>query len=162
MKPISVFLIAAALGTAAFAQTPPEEHREHHPDAKASSETVQSPKHDMQQQKMKEMQALMEKIEKTKDPSGRAALLAQHAKAMREQMMSMTPMRCGEGMGHMGGGGMMGGGMGHPGADGAGKPAESGPTMMPCHEMMQERMNMMTGMMEQMLRHEEARDPGRK
>jgi len=162
MKSLFLFLIAAALGSSAFAQTAPDEHASHHPEATAPSEAAQPPKHDMQQN-MKEMQVLMEKIEKTKDPAERARLLAQHARAMHEQMMSMTPMSCGEGMGQMSGGGMMGrGGMGRSGPDEAGKPGAPEHSMMACHQMMQARMNMMTGMMEQMLRHEEAREAGRK
>jgi hypothetical protein len=156
MRSLGLFLIVATLGSTVFAQTGPDEHRDHHPDSKASSAPAHPPIHGMQQN-MKEMQALMEKIEETKDPSERARLLAQHAKAMREQMMSMTPMLCGEGMGQMGGAGM-----GRSGGGGAGKPGDAGHSMMSCLNMMQERMNMMTGMMEQMLRHEDARDAVRK
>ena len=102
------------------------------------------------QESMTKMQALMDRLENTKDPAERQRLLAEHRRAMREQLAAMKGMDCGMGMagatgeamkgqaGSMAGNSMMGG------------------DMMKCHEMMQAQMKMMVGMMEQLMRHEEA------
>jgi hypothetical protein len=165
--------LALVLGaaTAAFGQVSPEEHAAHHPEQAApSSAATTAPATDMQQS-MKSMQALMDKIEKTKNPAERARLLAQHREAMRQQLSSMKSMDCGMGMtsdAKAGAGSKMMGGMsgdkgapekGSQGNIGQGMIGEGGMMnggMMKCHEMMQARMAMMVGMMEQMMRHEDA------
>ena len=82
---------------------------------------------------MKDMQALMEKIEKTSDPAERQRLLEQHRKAMHAQLDSMKNM-----------GDEMGMGM------------DKSANMMECHEHMMGQMDMMMGMMDQLMRHEDA------
>jgi hypothetical protein len=105
------------------------------------------------QQKTKAMQALMEKLENTRNAAERERLLARHHQAMREQLESLKHMNCAMGMtgGDAQGGeenrtmgqGMMAGGM------------------MKCHEITQMRLDAMVGMMEQMMRHEAAQHRGR-
>ncbi len=107
------------------------------------------------QERMKQAQALMGKLRESRDPIERKRLMHEHMQAMRDTMgmmrgMKMGMMGGGQGMGKMGGGqgmGMMGGGQGK----GAGKTG----SMMPMHQMMEDRMEMMQMMMEQMLERQE-------
>jgi len=106
------------------------------------------------QEHMKQAQALMAKLREAKDPAERKRLMQQHTQAMRDTMGMMRGMK----MGMMGGGqgmGMMGGGqgMGMMG-QGKGPQAQTG-GMMPMHQMMVERMEMMQMMMEQMFERQE-------
>jgi len=147
------YLTAIVLGTVSIAttQVSPEDHAAHHPDQAAAAKSAPDPAISDMQARMKSMQELMDKLGQTKDPAERARLLAQHRKAMHEQLASMQHMDCA----------MMG--------SSAGKPAGSGgamgqgmhndmmnAAMMRCHEMMQARMDMMVGMMDQMMRYQEA------
>ena len=155
--PVLLATLLAGASAVAFAQVTPEEHAAHHPAQQAApaekspQPAAAAPKSAAgMQENMTKMQALMDKLESTKDPVERQKLLAEHRQAMREQLTAMKGMDCGMGMagasgepmkgqaGSMAGGNMMSG------------------DMMKCHEMMQSRMNMMVGMMEQMMRHEEA------
>ena len=129
----------------------------HHPDQggtpavkSASDKAVSSDVADTQmakaQERMKQAQALMAKLRETKDPAERQKLMREHAQAMRDTMGMMREMK----MGMMGGGqgiGMMGGGQGKG-------PAKTG-GMMPMHQMMEDRMEMMQMMMEQMFERQE-------
>lgn len=129
----------------------------HHPDQggapaakSAPDEAMSSGVADAQmakaQERMKQAQALMAKLRESKDPVERKRLMQQHMQAMRDTMGMMRGMR----MGMMGGGqgmGMMGGGQGKG-------PAKSG-GMMPMHQMMEDRMEMMQMMMEQMFERQE-------
>ena len=107
------------------------------------------------QERMKQAQALMARLRESKDPVERKRLMQEHIQAMRDTMGMMRGMRMGmmgggQGMGMMGGGqgmGMMGGGQGKG-------PAKSG-GMMPMHQMMEDRMEMMQMMMEQMFERQE-------
>jgi hypothetical protein len=169
MKAFFLSALVAGSLSMAVAQVSPEDHAAHHPDQAAgkaaappaSATPAASPEAavDKNQARMKAMQELMDKLGETKDPAERAKLLAQHRQAMHEQLSSMQHMGCsmmGDEAGKMGrmgtgekgmsvkeGGGTMGQGMMSAG-------------MMKCHEMMQMRMDMMVGMMDQMMRHEEA------
>ena len=147
----------------------------HHPDQggapavkSASEEAMSSDVADAQmakaQERMKRAQALMAKLRESKDPVERKRLMQEHMQAMRDTMGMMRGMRMGmmgggQGMGMMGGGqgmGMMGGGQGMGmmgGGQGKG-PAKSG-GMMPMHQMMEDRMEMMQMMMEQMFERQE-------
>ena len=90
-------------------------------------------------ERMKAMQAQMDKIHKTADPKERQKLMQAHMQAMQENMKAMR------GMGSMGGGMAMGdkkGGM----KDG---------DMMRRHTMMENRMDMMLMMMEQMMQRDQ-------
>jgi hypothetical protein len=101
---------------------------------------------DSMQANMQRMRSLMIRVGQTTDPAERQRLLAEHRGLMRRQIDAMKEMHCDMGM--------MAGGMGMmSGASKDGSPAAGAP---PCHEMMEARMQMMTGMMEQMLLHEEA------
>lgn len=101
-------------------------------------------------------QALMQRIEQTRDPAERQRLMQEHLQAMREGMGMMR------GMGAMGGmGGMM---MGQGPADGGkGMSGDKAGGMMGCdmmagHAMMEKRMDMMQQIMDQMLRRDAAKD----
>src|SRR3990167_10619549 len=112
------------------------------------------------QERMKQAQALMAKLRETKDPAERRKLMREHAQVMRDTMGMMREMK----MGMMGGGqgmGMMGGGQGM-GMMGQGKGQAKTGGMMPMHQMMEDRMEMMQMMMEQMLDRQEMLMQGRK
>ena len=153
-------LIAALLAMApalTFAQVTPEEHAAHHP-AEQAAPADKSPQPATtapksaggMQENMAKMQALMNRLEDTKDPAERQKLLAEHRRAMREQLAAMKGMDCEMGMPGASGEAMKGQAGSMAGA------SMMGADMMKCHEMMQARMNMMVGMMEQLMRHEEA------
>jgi len=96
-------------------------------------------------------QALMQRIEQTRDPAERQRLMQEHLQAMREVM---------GGMGGMGAGMMMGQG---PAGSGKGMSGDKAGGMMGCdmmagHAMMEKRIDMMQQMMEQMLRRDAARE----
>jgi len=131
MRRITFVLMACAVMAGAAAQVTPEEHAAHHPPQAATSQGTPDDIH----QHMKDMQSLMEKIEKTSDPAERQRLLDEHRKAMRGQMNSMMQMGDDKGMGME---------MGKSG------------NMMECHQHMQAQMDMMMGMMDQLMRHEDA------
>ena len=135
MKRFTIALVTCAFVVSAAAQVTPEEHAAHHPPQAASTPDMPDDMH----QHMKDMQALMEKIEKTSDPAERQRLLDQHRKAMHDQLDSMMQMGDDNGMGMR----------------------KSG-NMMECHEHMQARMGMMMGMMDQLMRHEDAARGARK
>jgi hypothetical protein len=101
------------------------------------------------QERMKQAQAIMAKLRKTKDPAKRRKLMQEHTQAMRDTLgmmhdMKMGKMGCGQGMGMMGGDHKMGA-MG----------GDQGMGMMGMHQMMEERMGMMQMMMEQMFERQE-------
>ena len=172
MKKLHVIALATGMilmAPIAFAQTK-EEHESHHPDAaitappaaqqeskgSAGMEGMQS-----MQKNMKTMHELMEKIHSSNDPAEKEQLLKQHMQAMRDQMKGM------QGKGGMMG--MMDGGMGEGAKKqtnamsmmcGGKKGTKSGDMMMKCHRMMQARMDMMIGMMDQMMKHEDAEHSG--
>ena len=147
----------------------------HHPDQggtpavkSASDKAVSSDVADAQmakaQERMKQAQVLMAKLRESKDPVERKRFMQEHMQAMRDTMGMMRGMRMGmmgggQGMGMMGGGqgmGMMGGGQGM-GMMGGGQGKGSAKTggMMPMHQMMEDRMEMMQMMMEQMFERQE-------
>jgi hypothetical protein len=131
MKRFTIVLMTCAFVISAAAQVTPEEHAAHHPPQAANAPGTPDDMH----QHMKDMQALMQKIEKTSDPAERQRLLDQHRKAMHDQLDSMVQVRDG-----------MGTGMG----------MDKSGNMMECHGRMQAQMDMMTGMMDQLMRHEDA------
>lgn len=95
-------------------------------------------------EQMNKMQDIMMKMQQTTDPAERQRLMQEHMQAMGEGMGMMRGM----------GGGMMMG-MGTAPSSGAAK------GMMDCTPMMEEmgqRMKMMEMMMDQMLKHEAARE----
>lgn len=109
------------------------------------------------QERMKQAQALMAKLRESKDPVERKRLMQEHMQVMRDTMGMMRGMK----MGMMGGGqgmGMMGGGQGM-GMMGSGQDMGKGSAksggMMPMHQMMEDRMEMMQMMMEQMFERQE-------
>ncbi len=143
-----VMVLLAAPG--AFAQVTPEGHVTS-PAGKETSTSEPGKKADGGAKSAKElqadqgkMQALMEEIQKTDDVAKRKRLLEQHQKMMHEELQAMQHMKCP----------MMG-------ADGnaqTGKapPGKMGGDRAQCHQMMEERMDMTTVILEQMLEHEEA------
>jgi len=96
------------------------------------------------QERMKDMQQLMDRIHKTDDPATRQKLMSEHMQDMQKAMNEMRGMMMGPGMMQGGPGGKMGSGiMG----DGKGMPMEDR------QKMMGQRLDMMQGMMEQMMEH---------
>lgn len=186
MKTFYLAAVAASVMSVAVAQVSPEEHAAHHPDqaattaktdtpSKKSTPSTKAPSGDQaaveadMQTRMKSMQELMDKFAQAKDPAERARLLAQHQQMMHEQLGAMMHMGCAKGEG----GGKMAGsdsepqgkdGKGMAGKEGGGMMAHGGMMaggmmngdMMKCHELMRARMDIMVGMMDQMMRHEEA------
>lgn len=164
------YLAAVVVGamSVAVAQVRPEDHADHHPDqpaaGKAATPTKKAAPADTagtdMQTRMRSMQELMDQLGQTKDPAERARLLTQHRQAMREQLASMQHMGCtmmGESAGNMSG-------AEHPGMAGKSMPDKEGGRMMSadvmkCREMIQARMDMMVGMMDQMMSHEDAQNP---
>lgn len=92
------------------------------------------------QEKMKAMQAQMDKIRKTSDPMERQKLMQAHMQAMQENMKMMHGMGSGQS------GGMM---------MGAKKDGMTDGDMMKRHEMMEKRMDMMQMMMDQMMQRDQ-------
>jgi len=141
-RSLTLALILAAGPSAGIAQVTPDQTRaSENPSAPAAKSAANL------QANMQKMHSLMSRLGQTTDPAERRRLLAEHRELMRRQIGAMKQMHCDAGM--MGGGmGMMSG----PSKDGK---AASGTS--PC-EMMDMRMEMMTGMMEQMLLHQEAEE----
>jgi hypothetical protein len=142
MKTLCMLLLLASASVPALAQVGKPESAAPPSESSAAEDA---------RQHMKTMQELMNKLEKSTDPAERKRLLEQHRSAMHEQLQAMKNMECGPAMhpAHAAGkphgnGQMMGGGMMMSG------------DMMKCHETMQARMGMMLGLMDQMMRHEEA------
>jgi hypothetical protein len=131
-----------AVGTA-NAQTTPENHAAHHPPAGETSPAV-APEPAQMQQRLHEMQGLMDQIEKTRDSKERQRLLKQHREAMHTQLAAMKQMQGKMGMGMKAGAGMRG------------KPSGPMDGMMECHEKMHGHMGMLLELMDQMLRHDAA------
>jgi hypothetical protein len=138
---MAALLLGAAL---ALAQTPADEHAEHHPDgatppapvaAQSPAQGTNAPAMPQTQDNMQKMQELMTKIHASKDGAERKQLLQQHSKAMQEQMQTMRGMAKAKGAPPMGDGMMN--------------------QMMMNHQAMQGRMEMMEMMMGQMLQHQE-------
>ena len=125
---ISICVATASLGV--FAQGT-DEHKEHHPEGaapaaaatKAPGKSMGAEKMAAMDQRMKDMQAMHEKMMSAKTPEERQALMAEHMKTMQEGMTMMK---------QMGGNGMKG--------DMAGR-----------QQMMEKRMDMMESMMQMML-----------
>lgn len=140
-------LIAVALTAAALAAQPlwsgaqaPEK-----PAAKPRAGVPMDPKmREQMMERMKQMQAQMDRIRQSTDPAERQKLMAEHMKSMQETMQMMRGM--GGGM-MMGGGAMMGGPMMGEGMKGGGRG--------PSPEMMEMRMDMMHMMMEHMMQHQQ-------
>ncbi len=98
------------------------------------------------QANMRDMQAQMERIRATTDPTERRKLMEAHMQAMQECMTTMRGQDKPTMMsGDQGGGMTMGGSKANAGGD-----------MMKHHQVMQSRMAMMELMMEQMLQHMQA------
>ena len=88
------------------------------------------------QEKMKAMQAQMDKIHKTTDAKERQKLMQEHMQAMQESMKAMR-------------------GMGGPMMMGGKKGAMTDGDMMKRGDMTEKRMDMMQMMMEQMMQHDQ-------
>lgn len=99
---------------------------------------------DKAQERMKQAQALMAKMHETKDPAERQRLMQEHTQAMRDTMGMMRGMKMTDMMGAGQGMGMMGRGKGQQASG-----------MMPMHQMMEKRMEMMQMMMEQMFERQD-------
>jgi hypothetical protein len=151
MRTVAIALILAAVPAFASAQAGPDEHAAHHPQAASASAPASGATGagDLEQ-KQQAMQALVEKLEKTRNASERQRLLDEHRQAMNDQVAALKRLKCagmrmnGGGMGQRPQGEMMMGG-----------------EMMKCHETMQVRTEMLLGLMEQMMRHEDARQKTR-
>jgi len=101
---------------------------------------------DQMQEKMKAMQAQMDRIHKATDPKERQKLMQEHMQAMQANMKAMRGM----------GGPMMKGGGEHGAMKmDAKKDGMKGGEMMKHHAMMEKRMDMMQMMMEQMMQRDQ-------
>jgi len=100
------------------------------------------------QERMKTMQAQMDKLRATTDPAERQKLMQEHMSTMQDAMKDMRGMG-GPTMGMMGGGMMAGGA--------AGKAPSTKPPGSPDQRMrmMEQRMDMMQMMLDQLMQHEE-------
>ena len=179
MRNLVLPLAFAVVGTFAFAQTNPQDHAAHHPDASSASATTPAqgtptPPVSAESfgQQMKQMQDMHERIQAAKTPRERAALMDEQMKLMQSGMEMMGRMGGGAGpgmgMGMMGGQGMPGAAGAAPGTPGANQ-QQPGPAagmggmmggMMGMHAQMEQRMAMMQMMM-QMMMDREAGSPKR-
>lgn len=147
MKMIRTMLILAAgafAGNAAIAQTDPADHAAHHPQTPEASAKAPaapagpSPTAKSLEDSVQSMQAQMAKIQASKDPVERKALLEQHMQAMNQHFEMMKSV--------------MGKSMGVAEAGAKGIPSG----MMSCGQMMGGDMDMMQKMMGQMQQHLDA------
>lgn len=136
---IGLCVAAASMGS--FAQNA-DEHKDHHPAGatstaatakKSPAKSVNADKMASMDKKMKDMQAMHEKMASAKTPEERQALMAEHMKMMQDSMGMMKQMGGMSGMGGMQGGKGMSGNM----AD--------------RQQMMEKRMDMMESMMQMMI-----------
>ena len=144
----------------AFAQDPQEDHSAHHPPAAAAPDANAPAAQDHGdakanplQEKMKQVESLMQQIQQASDPAQKRELMSQHLAALREQMrlirgqrsdmkMSMKEDGKKDTMGGMKEGGMMkGGGM-----------------MMMMHKKVEQRLEMLERLMEQIIEREAAEE----
>ncbi len=107
-----------------------------------SAPYAQNANPEQMQSRFKQMQTLMDQASQAKTPAERQKLMDEHMKLMQEQMTGMRGM--------MGPGGMMG----QPQASSS-MDTKTGPGM----QAMQQRMDMMQGMMEQMLKQHSMMKP---
>lgn len=134
---IGICVATASMGVLAQGA---EEHKEHHPEGaapataakKAPGQSIGPEKMAAMDQRMKDMQAMHEKMMSAKTPEERQALMAEHMKMMQDGMAMMK---------QMGGMSMMGGMQGGKGMGG----------MSERHQMMEKRMEMMESMMQMMM-----------
>ena len=134
---IGICVATASMGVLAQGA---EEHKEHHPEGaapataakKAPGQSIGPEKMAAMDQRMKDMQAMHEKMMSAKTPEERQALMAEHMKMMQDSMAMMKQMGGMSKMGGMQGGKGMGG-------------------MSERHQMMEKRMEMMESMMQMMM-----------
>ena len=134
---IGICVATASMGVLAQGA---EEHKEHHPEGaapataakKAPGQSIGPEKMDAMDQRMKDMQAMHEKMMSAKTPEERQALMAEHMKMTQDGMAMMKQMGGMSKMGGMQGGKGMGG-------------------MSERHQMMEKRMEMMESMMQMMM-----------
>ena len=138
----------------AFAADPPE-HSHDHPAAKGANKGAPSKASKEalsgMDARMKDMQAMHEKMMAARTPEERSALMAEHMKSMRDGMAMMDKAGgMGMNMGMKKDGGA-GGGMDMKKSGGAGM----------SHEMMEKRMDMMQQMMKMMMERTAAVNPAK-
>lgn len=175
MKRKNFAMVSGVLAALSLTFSPAFADDAHHPEKSgtaaagsppAAAPTPASPKvapADEASKQLTKAQALMQRIEQTRDPAERQRLMQEHLQAMREGMGMMRGMGAMGGMGGMGG---MGAGMmmgQSPAGGGKGMSGDKAGGMMGCdmmagHAMMEKRMDMMQQMMEQMLRRDVARE----
>ncbi|MEO8063932.1 MAG: hypothetical protein ABI821_14425 [Pseudomonadota bacterium] len=146
---LPIFLAFSAI---AASQTLPDEHAGHHaPDAKSAPAPADL------QSNMTKIRALLATAEKAKTSAARDQALDQHLAAMREQLDALEGGSCGmdkmDKMDKMKGMGDTKPGEDKPGMKGG--MAMGGDKMMMCHTMMETRVNLLAGLLGQMVRHEE-------
>jgi hypothetical protein len=153
--PASTFAAVLAVALVACAQAPTvagasPEHASHHPAAASTQGAAATPAQPdpmaMMDKHMQAMREMHDKMDRARTPEERQALMADHAKLMREGMSMMGGMGHG-GAGH---GGMGMGGMGCAMGRTAGAP-QAAADMAMCQQMMEKRMDMMQSMMQMMM-----------
>jgi hypothetical protein len=145
LKQIGCLAAAIVFASAATAQSNPDEHASHHPQAAQSASTELGKTADpalRMEENAKRMHDLMAKIRAEKNRTERQNLMRQHMAVMREQMSMMREEKDGS--------------RDQPGPQQPGGMMNHG--MMARHQMMQKRQDMMQMMMDQMLQHQEMRE----
>ncbi|MGE0387564.1 MAG: hypothetical protein AB7Q97_22780 [Gammaproteobacteria bacterium] len=147
-------LTSAILGISLVVSMAPSADDSHHPEQTQGKEATPaaSPQSgpassDPMQERMKKMQDLMGRIEKTADPAARQKLMQEHLQQMHDGMAMMRGAGGGMGMGMMDGRGAQKAKQ----LDGRGGCLGTGENGMP-----ESRMNMMQMMMDQMMKHQQA------
>ena len=142
----------------AFAAAPPE-HSHDHPAAKGANKGAPSKASKEalsgMDARMRDMQAMHEKMMAARTPEERSALMAEHMKSMRDGMAMMDKA------GGMGMGMGMNMGMKKDGGAGGGMDMKKGGGAGMSHEMMEKRMDMMQQMMKMMMERTAAVNPAK-
>lgn len=157
MLPLAIALGLICAASSAF---PEEEqnHSAHHPAQAVSPEAAEPAGHEHGdaksspvQENMKKIEALMQQIEQTADPTEKRELLAQHLEALREQMRLIrsqhSEMKLSMKEGGKKDGGTMGGMMKDGGMMGGG---------MMMHKRVEQRIEMLERLLQQMIEREAA------
>jgi len=138
----------------AFAQDPQEDHSAHHPPAAAAPDASAPAAQDQGdakanplQEKMKQVESLMQQIQQASDPAQKRELMSQHLAALREQMRLIRGQRSDMKMSMKEDGkkDTMGGMM-------------KGGAMMMMHKKVEQRLEMLERLMEQIIEREAAEE----
>lgn len=159
MKTLTALLAAGCLLATplAWSQAKEEDHSAHHPAATPKAEAEASAEHDHGeaksnplQDKMKQIEGLMQQIQSTSDPAAKRELLSQHLVALREQMALIRSQR-----------GEMKMSMKEDAKKDAGGGMMKGGGMMMMHKKVEQRLDMLERVIEQIIEREATEDNAR-